>query len=199
MSKCGVFLIAIALSVLPFIPQNAIAAEIQKQADSKSGAKLTDKIHMERSSATNPGRGGSDAFGDRNGIFRKFISDLSQEELERLKKLSKENPETYREEMRKRLEFKRSERDEQSNKLNELVEKFRNTKGEDNKAKIKNELTVLVKEEFDKKMAMNLKHLEQAEKKFAEFKAKLVERKKKADEIIDGRVEDLLKDPNTKW
>ena len=48
-------------------------------------------------------------------------------------------------------------------------------------------------------MELNRKRLEQAEKQLGEFKVKLDERNKKADEIIDGRVNDLLKDPGMKW
>ncbi len=198
MSTFRVFIIAIALSVLSIISQALIAADIQKPADSKSDAKPADKIHMERSSSAYPNKGGADSFGDKGGLFRKFITELSTEDLEKLKKLNKENPEAFREEMRKRLEFKRGEHEEQNGKASALAEKFRKV-GDNEKAKIKSDLRNSVKEEFEKKMELNLKRLEQAEKQLGEFKIKLDERKQKADEIIDGRVNDLLKDPGMKW
>ena len=40
---------------------------------------------------------------------------------------------------------------------------------------------------------------EKAEKQFNEFKAKYEDRKKNADQIIDGRVNDIIKNPNLKW
>lgn len=197
MPTCRVFFIAIALSLQQLVLQNLQAADVQKPADSKTDTKPADKIHMDRTA--NPNKSGGDAFGDKGGLFRKFIAGLSQDDLEKLKKLNKENPEAFREELRKKMESKRSELDGQDNKASELAEKFRNTQGDSEKAKVKNALRDSVKEEFEKKMEINRKRLEQAEKQLAEFKIKLNERKKKADEIIDGRVNDLLKDPGMKW
>ncbi len=197
MTAYRVFFIAIALSVGSFISQNLPAADAQRPADSKPDAKPAEKIHMDRSA--NPNKSGGDAVGDRGGLFRKFISELSQEDLEMLKKLNRDNPEAFREELRKRMESKRGEFEEQNGKASELAEKFRKTRGDNEKAKIKNELRDSVKEEFVKKMELNRKRLEQAEKQLGEFKVKLDERNKKADEIIDGRVNDLLKDPGMKW
>ncbi len=199
MSAYGVFFIAIALSVLSFISIDLKAADIQKQADSKPDAKIADKVRMDKSASANLGKGGTDAFGDKGGLFRKFISELSPEDLERLKKLNKENPEAFREEIRKKLESKRSESEGQNKQASELAEKFRKADADKEKVKIKNELRDSVKDEFEKKMEINRKRLEQAEKQLSEFKVKLDERKKKADEIIDGRVNDLLKDPGMKW
>jgi len=194
-----VFFIAIALSVLSFVSQDIPAADAQKPADSKSDAKPADKIRTDKPSAANLKKGGGDAFGDKGGLFRKFISELSQEDLEKLKKLNKENPEAFKEEMRKRMESKRSEFEGQNSKASELAGKFHSAQNDNEKAKIKDELRNSVKKEFDSKMEMNRKRLEQAEKQLGEFKVKLDERKKKADEIIDGRVGDLLKDPGMKW
>ena len=199
MSTLRVFFIAIVISVLPFVSRDLPAADAQKPADSKPAAKPADKIRMDKPSVANSNKGGADAFGDRGGLFRKFISELSPEDLEKLKKLNKDNPEAFREEMRKRMESKRGEFEEQNSKASELAGKFRKTNDDNEKAKIKTELRDSVKEEFERKMEMNSKRLEQAEKQLGEFKVKLDERKKKADEIIDGRVNDLLKDPGMKW
>ena len=199
MSAYGMFFIAIALSVLSFISIDLKAADVQKQADYKPDAKIADKGRMDKSAAANLGKSGTDAFGDKGGLSRKFISELSPEDLERLKKLNKENPEAFREEIRKKLEAKRSEAEGQNKQASELAEKFRKAEGDKEKVKIKGELRDSVKDEFEKKMEINRKRLEQAEKQLSEFKVKLDERKKKADEIIDGRVNDLLKDPGMKW
>ncbi|MCX6983323.1 MAG: hypothetical protein NT118_01040 [Lentisphaerae bacterium] len=199
MSTLRVFFIAVAVSVLPFVSQDLPAADAQKLADSKPVAKSADKIRMDKPSVASPNKGGTDAFGDKGGLFRKFISELSPEDLEGLKKLNKDNPEAFREEMRKRMDSKRSELEGQNSKASELAGKFRKAGDDNEKAKIKSELRDSVKEEFEKKMEMNSKRLEQAEKQLGEFRAKLDERKKKADEIIDGRVNDLLKDPGMKW
>ncbi|MFA6291307.1 MAG: hypothetical protein WC637_05960 [Victivallales bacterium] len=199
MSTFRMFIIALTLSVLSIISQTLIAADTEKPADSKSAAKPADKIHMDRASSAYSKKGGGDAYGDKGGLFKKFITELSQEDLEKLKKLNKENPEAFREEMRTRMEFKRGGHEEQNSNASALAEKFRKVQGDNEKAKIKSELRDSVKEEFEKKMEMNFKRLEQAEKQLGEFKIKLDERKRKADEIIDGRVNDLLKDPGMKW
>lgn len=199
MSKNRLFFVAISLSVLFFIQQGLPAADIQKPVDSKTDGKHADKTRMDKSSEPGSVKGGSNAFGDRGGLFSKFISELSQEDLEKLKKLSKENPEAFREEIRRKMESKRSELDGQNSKASELAEKFRNALNDTERAKIKGELRDSVKDEFEKKMEINRKRLEQAEKQLGEFRLKLDERKQKADEIIDGRVNDLLKDPSMKW
>jgi len=199
MSKYSFFLVAISLSVLFFIQQGLPAADIQKTVDSKTDGKHADKTRMDKSSEPGSVKGGISAFGDRGGLFSKFISELSQEDLEKLKKLSKENPEAFREEIRRKMESKRSEFDGQNTKASELADKFRNALNDTERAKIKGELRDSVKDEFEKKMEINRKRLEQAEKQLGEFRLKLDERKQKADEIIDGRVNDLLRDPSMKW
>jgi lipoate-protein ligase A len=199
MSKYRLFFVAVSMSVLFFIQQWLPAADIQKPVDSKTDGKRADKTRIDKSSESGSGKGGGSAFGDRGGLFSKFISELSQEDLERLKKLSKENPEGFREEIRKKMESNRSEFDGQNSKASELAEKFRKALNDTEKAKVKGELRDSVKDEFEKKMEINLKRLEQAEKQLGEFRLKLDERKQKADEIIDGRVNDLLRDPSMKW
>ena len=197
MSTFRVIFTAISLSVLSFVSQDLLAADAQKPVP-KADAKSMDKVRTDKP-ATNPNKVAGDNFGDRGGLFGKFISELSQEDFERLKKLNKDNPEAFREEIRKKMESKRSELGEQNGKASELAEKFRKTQDDSEKEKIKNELRNSVKEEFDRKMELNFKRLEQAEKQLGEFKARLDDRKKKTEEIIDGRVNDLLKDPNMKW
>ncbi len=201
MAICRLFIIAVALSALSLVPQRLLAADAQKPTDSRPSVKPADKSPVNKTTAVNPGKGGSDASADkdRGGLFRKFITDLSQEDFEKLKKLNKDNPEAFREELRKRMESKRSELEEQNGKASELAEKFRKVQGDNEKAKIKSDLRDSVKEEFERKMEMNRKRLEQAEKQLGEFRAKLDERRTKADEIINGRVNDLLKDPGMKW
>ncbi len=199
MLNCRLFFVAISLSVLFFIPQGLPAADIQKPADAKADGKHADKPRIDKSSESGSGKGGGSAFGDRGGLFSKFICGLSQEDLEKLKKLSKDNPEAFREEIRKKMESKRTEFDGQNSKASELAEKFRKAINDTERVKIKGELRDSVKDEFEKKMEINRKRLEQAEKQLGEFRLKLDERKQKADEIIDGRVNDLLRDPAMKW
>jgi len=195
MSNYRMFLFATALLALPFMSQGALATELQKTPDNRSGGGSPDKINMGKNPANNQNLGEK----DRSAPFRKFLTDLSQEDFERLKKLSKENPEEFKEEVRKRTDSKKTGYEGSNSKSSELAEKFRKSKDEKEKSNIKNELRNSVKEEFDRKMEINLKRLDQAEKQLGEFKAKLDDRKRKADEIIDSRVNDLLKDPNIKW
>lgn len=194
-----VLLIAITVSLSAFASQNLTAADVQKPVDPKSEVKHGDKAHADKPSSANTGKGGGSSYGDRGGLFGKFISELSQDDLEKLKKLSKDNPEAFREEIRKRMESKRTEFDGQNSNATELAEKIRKTQSDTEKAKLKAELRNSVKDEFEKKMEINRKRLEQAEKQLGEFRLKLDERTQKADEIIDGRVNDLLKDPGMKW
>ncbi|HBC85608.1 MAG TPA: hypothetical protein DCZ94_01510 [Lentisphaeria bacterium] len=136
---------------------------------------------------------------DRSESVTKFISQLTPDEIEKFKKLQKENPDAYKEEIKKKLESRKNERDEQTAKLNELVEKYRNSRKDDEKMKIKEELKILIKAEFDKKMESSRQRLEQAEKQLQDFKAKYEDRKKNADQIVEGRITDLITDPNMKW
>ncbi|GEM_PF-4742744 len=130
-------------------------------------------------------------------FIKKFFS--SPEEVEKFKKLQKENPDAFRDEVKKKMDGRKAEREEVSTRTNELVEKYQKAQTDADKAKIKEELKASIKAEFDKKMDSSKQRLDHAEKQLQEFKSKYDERKKNADQIVDTRLEELLKDPKLKW
>ncbi len=136
---------------------------------------------------------------DSRPLLKKFIGKMSQEEIGKLKAMHDENPEAFRAEMMKRMRERRDEFESKNSKSMELSKKYHSTGDEAEKARIKEELANAVASEFDEKMKKNRERLEKAEKQMHEFKRKIEEREKNRGQIIQDRMDELLKDPDLKW
>ena len=131
---------------------------------------------------------------------------LSEDEKNALKRLAFEKPDEFRDEIKKRFQAARQKRMDDFKKTGELQKAYRDAATPDDKAKAFERLKALVAEQFNQKMELNKKHLEEtenslknAEKRLEDFKLKYEERKAKADEIINDRVKELIKDPDLDW
>jgi len=141
------------------------------------------------------------------GMMKKLLEQsLSDEDKANLKKMAFENPDEFREEMHKRFQSIHQKRLEDNKKLAELLKACRDASTPEAKQQALDKLRALVKEQFVQKMELNKKRLEETEKnlqeaskRLDEFKRKFEERSSRADQIIDERVKDLLKDPNLDW
>lgn len=160
-----------------------------------------------------PGRGGR---GDQDGRVQRgrdnqenhnwkqnpgmnFLKNLSEEEKEKLKKLRKEDPKAFREEIKKKIQEMHGKRQKDKQKINELISKYRKASSPEEKQKYLNEIKQETKKEFERKMKENDRHLEEAQKRLEEFRKKIETRRKKADEIIDRRMKELTTDPDLRW
>jgi hypothetical protein len=114
--------------------------------------------------------------------FRKILIQR-QYELERLEELKERDPGRYEQKI-KEHSLERQSR--------QLTEKFRENNDEKEKARIKNDLSVVLSELFDlreKDREEEIKHLNQ---KLEHLKSVLAERKKKKKEIVDRRLQELI-------
>ncbi len=141
------------------------------------------------------------------GFMKKALEQcLTDEEKASLKKLAFENPDEFREEMHKRFQSMHQKRQEESRKSSELLKAYREAASPEAKQQALDKIKALVKEQFAQKMELNKKRLDETErnlqeasKRLEDFKRKYEDRKAKADQIVDERVKDLLKDPNLEW
>lgn len=114
--------------------------------------------------------------------YRKILIQR-QHEFERLEELKERDPERY-EQKKKEHSLERRSR--------QLAEKFRESKNEKEKVKIKDDLSVVLSKLFDlreKDREIEIKHLNQ---KLEHLKSVLAERKKKKKEIVDRRLQELI-------
>lgn len=119
---------------------------------------------------------------DRPIEYRKILIQR-QYEFERLDELKERDPERY--------EQKRKEQSLEYRSF-QLAEKFRESKDEKEKSKIKNDLSVVLSDLFDlreKDREEEIKHLNE---KLENLKSVLAERKKKKKEIVDRRLQELI-------
>ncbi len=136
---------------------------------------------------------------DSRPLLKKFMGKMSQEEIEKLKSMHDENPDAFRAEMMNRMKERKDEFESKNSKSMDLSKKYHSTDDETEKARIKEELSSVVASEFDEKMKKNRERFEKAEKQMQEFKRKIEEREKNRDQIIQDRMDELLKDPDLKW
>ncbi|OGV35205.1 MAG: hypothetical protein A2020_04075 [Lentisphaerae bacterium GWF2_45_14] len=128
-----------------------------------------------------------------------FLSSLSDEEKGKLEKLRKENLEAFKQEIQKLMREKREKKMQENAKLQETVRKYREAKTDEEKQQALAELKTETEKEFNSKMEMNRKSIEQTEKRLQEFKKKYEERIQKSSAIIDERVKEITKDPSLNW
>jgi hypothetical protein len=128
-----------------------------------------------------------------------LMSSLSEEDRNELIKLRKEDPRKFRELLQKKAREARQKKQERDKKLKDLVNSYKKAENKEEKSEILQRITEETEKEFKEKMDINLRRLEEAEKKVREFRNKYETRKKKAKEIIDQRVKDLIRDPALKW
>lgn len=114
--------------------------------------------------------------------FRKILIQR-QHELERLDELKERDPERYEQKVKQNSLERRGR---------QLAEKYRDSTDEKIKANIKKELSSVLNQLFDlreKDREMEIKHLTE---KLNQLKSVLAERKKKKQEIVERRLQEML-------
>ena len=104
-------------------------------------------------------------------------------ELHRLEELKERDPERFEQKKKEQsLEYRSFQ----------LAEKFRESKDEKEKAKIKNDLSVILGELFDLREKDREEEIKHLNKKLEHLKSVLAERKKKKKEIVERRLQELI-------
>ena len=128
----------------------------------------------------------------------KIMSKLSKDEKLRLRELRTNDPAAFREEMGKIIKKSKQGRNKRDPEMRNMIKSYHNASDEDKPA-IKQKITELVRKQFDKKMDVNRKNYEKAQKRLQELKNKLTERENNADVIIQNRVDFLTQNPALHW
>ncbi len=131
--------------------------------------------------------------------LREMRERLNDEESAELKKLRGENKEAFQAEFKKKMAEMRERQEKDNLKMKEMGEAYRKASSKEEKDKIRAEMKKTLAEEFARRMDANKKHIEEVEKRMKELKDKFEERKKKSDEIIERRLDELTRDPVLNW
>ncbi len=142
---------------------------------------------------------GGDDDAQRGGKMREAFKYLSPEDMENIRKIRAENPDAADKEMKRILAEKKKAAEEQEQQLKKLADMTRDSKDDNEKEQLAAQMRQILEAQFEERMQINQKRLENAEKKLSELKRKLEERKARKKEIIDEKIRDYLKDPNLKW
>lgn len=124
-------------------------------------------------------------------IWRAF-GELSDAERKEMMQLQRENPEKFLEVMKKRAEaFFKAEKAERQ-LIADLAQKYRSEKNKSRKEKIKQELSELLKKRFNKRLALNRKHVENMKKRTQMLEKELDKRAANSEKIIKFQLDAVL-------
>lgn len=154
-----------------------------------------------------PGEGENGHFHRSPGFKGGWLERLkteNPEEFERLQKLRDEDPEKFREEIRRMSKERfggmiRQKGRQLEAKCRELSQKYRDAEGEADKAAAKEQLQVAVKEAFDARVAAQKEMVKNLEEQLAKLKKQIAEREENREKICEERVESLIKGPTQRW
>ena len=174
------------------LPSILIAESNTKKSDQ---SKKSDQV-KKRDSASNGKVSGKDI---KSSLYlNKVMANLTKEELGKLRELQKSDPMAFRQEILKIVKRYKQAHLKRDPELHSLTKSY-NAASDEDKVKIKQKITAIVRQQFNKKMELNRKSYERARKKLQELEAKLIEREDNAEMIIKARVEELTKNPALSW
>ena len=136
---------------------------------------------------------------DLKNITDKIMNQLTPEEKKKLRALQQTSPKEFYQEIKSLAKKYRNENLKKNQVVKDLVAKYRHAENEQDKEKIKAELTDFVRKQFNIKMEANRKNYERAHKRLLELKEKLEKREAQADNIINDKVQQLIKNPVLSW
>jgi hypothetical protein len=131
--------------------------------------------------------------------FNLIEETLSESERSELRKLRAENPEEFRKRIRDKIQALKEKKTPESGQIFELADKYQKTSAPQEREDIRKQLRDLTAKQFQNKMRANKERIDVAEKRLQELKKEYDERMRKADDIIDRRVDDLTRDPTVRW
>ena len=128
----------------------------------------------------------------------KIMSELSKKETLKLRELQKSDPAAFKQEIVKIIRKYKQAHSRRDSELHTLIKAYKSASDEE-RIEIKKKITAIVRQQFNQKMELNRKNYERASKKLEELKAKLIEREKNAELIIQNRVDMLTRNPALNW
>ena len=124
-------------------------------------------------------------------IWRAF-GELSDAERKEMMQLQRENPDKFLEVMKKKAEaFFKAEKAERE-LLADLVQKYRTEKNKSAKEKIKSEISEILTKRFNKRLALNRKHVENMKKRTQMLEKELDKRAANSEKIIQVQLDAVL-------
>lgn len=156
------------------------------------------RAHAER---TNGSKAGGKLF---KGDWLETMQTENPEEYERLQKLREDDPDAFREEMRRRVRDRFSGMMRQrGGKLDATCQalrtKYHAADSADAKAAVKAELETAVFEAFDARLSGQKKMVAQLEAQLERLKNRIASREKNRGEICQRRLDELTQDPALGW
>ena len=128
----------------------------------------------------------------RNAVLWRVFSQLNDAERKKMHDLQRNNPEAFTVEMRKLVDkYEQLERI-RNERLLSLIDKYRKSKDEKERAKLKDELTRMEKERFEQHLAGLSRTIANTRRRLAFMEKELNKRKAKKEAIVDARVEAIL-------
>jgi uncharacterized protein YjgD (DUF1641 family) len=131
-----------------------------------------------------------------------ILKSISTNERERLRKLHATDPEAFKKEIAKiveRVKAARQEKQNQNQKIRNLVSLYKNAKDDKTKKEAMEQLRKVIQKIFLSKMQENKKRLESLEKRVQKVREAYEFRQKNADKIIQSRLDTLTLDTNFNW
>ncbi|MBR7138141.1 MAG: hypothetical protein IKD44_01205 [Lentisphaeria bacterium] len=142
--------------------------------------------------AKEPGKGARMRRMRRNAVLWRVFSQLNDAERKKMHDLQRNNPEAFTVEMRKLVDkYEQLER-ARNERLLSLIDKYRKSKDEKERAKLKDELTRMEKERFEQHLAGLSRTIANTRQRLAFMEKELNKRKAKKEAIVDARVEAML-------
>lgn len=141
----------------------------------------------------------NDKFARRGHRLKKFMESLSDEEKKELHELRKSDHDAFRKKMKQIIRRIHKSKRNNDKGIRKLVKKYHSAGNDKQREKIKSKIRKITIDQFKEKMSDNQKELERIEQRVKELRTKYEVRKAKMDEIIDRRIENLLRDPELEW
>ena len=165
-----------------------------------------------------------DRGGQGGGQWIEKFKESNPQEFERLKTLREQDPEAFREEMKKLIQKSFGEhmgsqmggpqmggpqmgmgggqlgglRSEKEKEAAELVRKYHESKDNGAKEELKGKITDLAKQSFDESQEQQKKSLQSMEERLKKMKEELGKRETNKDDVVKFRLENMLRDPALK-
>jgi DNA repair exonuclease SbcCD ATPase subunit len=135
-------------------------------------------------------------FGGRGGEGPLMMIKLDDpQKYEELKKLKDSNPEECSKQIKEFFQAMQKKRQAEREEMKKLKEEYKKTKSESVKAQIKQKLA----EEFARKLKMEKARLTHLQEKLKEAEDRYNKREQNSSQIVDSKLNEMLKDPELRW
>lgn len=134
---------------------------------------------------------GRDRFRRGPGAWR-VLAQMTEPEREALMALQVSDPEKFRAVIKEKTDALYQQELERVKTLRSLVAQYNKSTDAGEKKRIKNEMTIMMKSDFHRRLAENRLQLENMKRRTAQLETELDKRSAKADEIVAAQVESII-------